>query len=125
MDKNWQNDPRLADMDKSKLEMLQNLAEQGTGKNASDMLPFLMNAASRGKSNGLNFSSGEISAVLEVLKMGKSPQEAAKIDRIVNLMQMIGRISVFLLTPSIIHSLRKASAWAVDCSRIFARLPVK
>ena len=46
MDKNWQNDPRLADMDKSKLEMLQNLAEQGTGKNASDMLPFLMNAAS-------------------------------------------------------------------------------
>ena len=35
MDKNWQNDPRLADMDKSKLEMLQNLAEQGTGKNAS------------------------------------------------------------------------------------------
>ena len=67
MDKNWQNDPRLADMDKSKLEMLQNLAEQGTGKNASDMLPFLM----------------------EVLKMGKSPQEAAKIDRIVNLMQMI------------------------------------
>ena len=42
-------------MDKSKLEMLQNLAEQGAGKNASDMLPFLMNAASRGKSNGLNF----------------------------------------------------------------------
>ena len=27
MDKNWQNDPRLADMDKSKLEMLQNLAQ--------------------------------------------------------------------------------------------------
>jgi len=87
MDKNWQNDPRLADMDKSKLEMLQNLAEQGTGKNASDMLPFLMDAASRG--NGLNFSSNEISAVLEVLKMGKSPQEAAKIDRIVSLMRMI------------------------------------
>ena len=89
MDKNWQNDPRLADMDKSKLEMLQNLAEQGTGKNASDMLPFLMDAASRGKGNGLNFSSNEISAVLEVLKMGKSPQEAVKIDRIVSLMRMI------------------------------------
>ena len=89
MDKNWQNDPRLADMDKSKLEMLQNLAEQGTGKNASDMLPVLMDAASRGKGNGLIFSSNEISAVLEVLKMGKSPQEAAKIDRIVSLMRMI------------------------------------
>mgnify|MGYP000190519531 FL=1 len=53
------------------------------------MLPFLMDAASRGKGNGLNFSSNEISAVLEVLKMGKSPQEAAKIDRIVSLMRMI------------------------------------
>lgn len=89
MDTNWQNNPKLAGMDKEKLEMLQNLAEQGAGKSASDMLPFLMNAASHGKNNGLNFSPDEISAVLEVLKIGKSPQEAAKLDRIVNLMKMI------------------------------------
>lgn len=89
MDTNWQNDPKLAGMDKTKLEMLQNLAEQGTGKSASDMLPFLMSAAARGKNNGLQFTSDEISTVLEVLKMGKSPQEAAKLDRIVSLMKMI------------------------------------
>lgn len=89
MDTSWQNNPKLADMDKSKLEMLQNLAEQGTGKNASDMLPFLMSAATQGKNSGLHFSSEEISTVLEVLKMGKSPQEAAKLDRIVSLMRMI------------------------------------
>ena len=89
MDTSWQNNPKLADIDKNKLEMLQNLAEQGTGKNASDMLPFLMNAATQGKNSGLRFSSEEISTVLEVLKMGKSPQEAAKLDRIVSLMRMI------------------------------------
>lgn len=89
MDTSWQNNPKLADMDKSKLEMLQNLAEQGAGRSASDMLPFLMNAASRGKNSGLSFSQEEISVVLEVLKMGKSPQEAAKLDRIVSLMKMI------------------------------------
>ena len=89
MDTSWQNNPKLADMDKNKLEMLQNLAEQGTGKNASDMLPFFMNAATQGKNSGLRFSSEEISTVLEVLKMGKSPQEAAKLDRIVSLMRMI------------------------------------
>lgn len=89
MDTSWQNNPKLADMDKSKLEMLQNLAEQGTGKNASDMLPFLMSAATQGKNSGLRFSSEEISTVLEVLKMEKSPQEAAKLDRIVSLMRMI------------------------------------
>ena len=89
MDKNWQNDPKLKNMDRSKLEMLQSLAEQGNGKSPSDMLPFLMSAAAQGKNSGLNLSPDEISAVLEVLKAGKSPEEAAKIDRIVSLMRLI------------------------------------
>ena len=89
MDKNWQNDPKLKNMDRSKLEMLQSLAEQGNGKSPSDMLPFLMSAAAQGKNSGLNFSPDEISAVLEGLKAGKSPEEAAKIDRIVSLMRLI------------------------------------
>lgn len=89
MNEEWKNDPKLKDIDKSKLEMLQNMAEQGNGKSAADMLPFLMSAAASGKQNGLDFSQKEISAVIEVMKAGKSPQEAAKIDRIVNLMKMI------------------------------------
>ena len=89
MDKNWQNDPKLKNMDRSKLEMLQSLEEQGNGKSHSDMLPFLMSAAAQGKNSGLNFYPDEISAELEVLKAGKSPEEAAKIDRIVSLMRLI------------------------------------
>ena len=89
MDKNWQNDPKLKNMDRSKLEMLQRLAEQGNGKSPSDMLPFLMSAAAQGKNSGLNFSPDEISAVLEVLKAGKSPEETAKIVRIVSFMLLI------------------------------------
>ncbi len=85
----WKDNPKLNGMDKSKLDMLQSLAQQGNGKSASDMLPFLMNAASQGRSSGLKFSSQEISTIIEVLKMGKSPQEAAKLDHIVNLMKMI------------------------------------
>lgn len=89
MNEEWKTDPKLKGIDKNKLDMLQNLAEKGNGKNASDMLPYLMSAASSGKRNGLHFSQQEISAVLEVMKAGKSPQESAKIDRIVNLMRMI------------------------------------
>ena len=89
MNEDWKSNPRLQGMDKNKLNMLQDLAEQGIGKSPSDMLPFLMNAASQGKNSGLNFSSNEISAILEVMKMGKSPQEVAKMDRIVNLMRMM------------------------------------
>ena len=85
----WKKDPKLEDIDAAKLDMLQKLAEKGSGKSASDMLPFLMEAASRGKKNGLNFSQPEISAILDVLKEGKSPKEQAKMDRIIGLMRMI------------------------------------
>ena len=82
MNDDWKNDPKLKEIDKTKLDMLQNLAEKGNGKSVSDMMPYLMSAAASGKKNGL-------SAVLEVMKAGKTPQEASKIDRIVNLMRMI------------------------------------
>lgn len=89
MSDDWKNDPRLSQMDPQKLSALQNLADQGLGKNPSELLPFIMGAASQGKNAGLNFSSSEISTIIEVIKMGKSPAEAARLDRIVNLMKMI------------------------------------
>lgn len=89
MSDDWKNNPKLAGMDPQKLSMLQGLADQGLGKSPSELLPFIMGAASQGKNAGLNFSSNEISTIIEVLKMGKSPAEVAKLDRIVNLMKMI------------------------------------
>lgn len=85
----WMNNPRLSGIDMSKLEMLQNLANQGSQKSQSDLMPFLMAAANQGKANGLSFQPNEIDTIIEVLKMGKSPQEAAKLDKIVNLMRMM------------------------------------
>lgn len=89
MSDDWRTNPKLAGMDKSKLDMLQSLAEQGSNKSAADLLPFIMSAASQNKSNGLKFNSNEISTIIEVLKMGKSPEEAAKLDLVVSLMKMI------------------------------------
>lgn len=89
MNEDWKSDPKLKSIDKSKLDLLQNLAEKGNGKSASDMLPYLMNAASSGKKKGLSFSQNEISSILEVMKTGKTPQETARIDKIVNLMRMM------------------------------------
>lgn len=76
-------------MDRSKLDMLQQMAQQGAGKSPSDLLPFIMNAAAKGKSAGLRFNPNEINTIIEVLKMGKSPQERAKLDQVVNLMKMM------------------------------------
>ena len=48
-----------------------------------------MAAASQGKSQGVNFNSAEMELIIEVLKQGQSPAEAAKMDKIINLMKMI------------------------------------
>ena len=82
MNDDWRNNPKLAGMDRSKLDMLQNLASQGSSKGANEMLPFLMSAAAQGKKGGLKFNADEISAIIEVLKMGKSPAEAQKLDKV-------------------------------------------
>ena len=89
MEENWQDNPKLAGMDHTKLDMLQQLASQGAGKSPSDLLPFIMNAASQGKKSGLNFNPHEINTILEVLKMGKSQKEQEKLDQVVNLMRMM------------------------------------
>lgn len=89
LEENWQDNPKLAGMDRSKLDMLQQMAQQGAGKSPSDLLPFIMNAAAKGKSAGLLFNPNEINTIIEVLKMGKSPQERAKLDQVVNLMKMM------------------------------------
>lgn len=89
LEENWQDNPKLAGMDRSKLDMLQQMAQQGAGKSPSDLLPFIMNAAATGKSAGLRFNPNEINTIIEVLKMGKSPQERAKLDQVVNLMKMM------------------------------------
>ena len=51
MNDDWKNDPKLKEIDKTKLDMLQNLAEKGNGKSVSDMMPYLMSAAASGKKN--------------------------------------------------------------------------
>lgn len=89
MSNDWKQDPKLSNIDSNKLDMLQMLAEQGKGKNISDMLPFLMSAAAQGKKSGLNFSPAERQIILDSLKKGKSPEETAKLDRIISLMGMI------------------------------------
>ena len=89
MNQDWMNDPRLEGLDKSKLALLQGLADQGGQKNPTELLPFLMAAAGQGRQQGGNFNTKEMELIIDVLKQGQSPQEAAKMDKIISLMKMI------------------------------------
>lgn len=76
------NHPSLSDIDPAKLKMLSSLAEQAQGKSQKELLPFLMAAASESRSGNMSFSPDETNAIIQALKIGKSPQEIQKIDKL-------------------------------------------
>ena len=88
---NWMNNPNLKGMDPEKLKMLNNIASQGSQKGMNELLPFLRSAVSQNKSQsgGLDFSRQEMDTIIEVLKMGKSPEEVARINRMMQIVKMM------------------------------------
>ena len=91
MAQEWMNDPTLSGIDPAKMALLNSLVQQGSKKNQNEMLAFLMSAAANSKRNGLQFSPGEMDMIAKVLKKGKSPQETAKMDRMLSMMKMLRR----------------------------------
>lgn len=89
MNQDWMNHPGLSGIDPAKMALLQNLVSQGAGKSQNEMLNFLTGAANTSQQQGLQFTPDEIDMVVEVLKAGKSPQEIAKINRMVGLLKMM------------------------------------
>ena len=87
----WMNNPALKNIDASKLQMLMSMANQGMGKSQNELLPFLMAAASQSKASGNSFSSNEVDIIINAIKQGKSPEETARIDQIISLMQQMRR----------------------------------
>ena len=84
----WTKDPSLAGLDPAKLAMLNSFAQQGAGKNPQDLLQLLMAAASQSRAKGTRFSREEMDAIIQVLKAGKSPEETARMDKIIQMMKM-------------------------------------
>ena len=89
MNQDWMNHPGLSGIDPAKITLLQNLVSQGSGKSQNEMLNFLTGAAKTSQQQGLQFTPDEMDMVVEVLKAGKSPQEIAKINKMVGLLKMM------------------------------------
>ena len=83
----WMENPALSGIDPAKLQLLTSLAGQAQGKSQNELLPFLMSAAS----GQLSFDPAEIDTIIRVLKIGKSPQETQRIDRMCALMKHFTR----------------------------------
>ncbi len=86
-DDSWTRNPALSGIDPVKLQTLISLADQAKGKNPNELLPFLMAAVSKPQDGNMAFQSSEVDAIIEVMKIGKSPEEVQRIDRLCTLMK--------------------------------------
>lgn len=91
MDDNWMNHDSLQGIDPAKLQMLSQMTSQGQQqtKSQSDLMPFLMMAANSSREKGMQFSGQEMDMIINVLKMGKSPEEVAQMDKMLMLLKML------------------------------------
>lgn len=85
----WMNSPLLNDMDPIKLELIRRAASQTSGKSGKDLVPIMMALITSANRKGIQFSSGEISLILDLLKEGKSKEEQAQIDKTIQMVNSL------------------------------------
>lgn len=83
----WMNNPQLNNIDPIKMELIHRAAAQTQGKSGKDMAPIMMALITTANKKGIRFTSEEISLILDILKEGKSKEEQAQIDRMIQMVQ--------------------------------------
>jgi len=82
------NNPALRGIDPVKLNFIMNFAQKSKPQNMKDAMPFLMANMSQAKKENIQFSNSEVQLIAEILTKDFSPEEKAKVKRI---MSMMGR----------------------------------
>lgn len=88
MDQNiFKNNPAFLSLSPEKLEFLKNFADTQKPTDIKEMVPFLLSSLNTAKRNNIQFSSAESELLIQILKQNMSPEESAKADKIIHLMQ--------------------------------------
>ena len=82
------NNPALRGMDPVKLNFIMNFAQKNKPANMKDAMPFLLANMNQAKKENIQFSNSEVQLIAEILTKDFSPEEKAKVKRI---MSMMGR----------------------------------
>ena len=83
----WMEHPKLADLDPLKQELIRTAAMKANGKNGKALAPVMMSLITGANKKGIRFTQDEISRILSILKEGKSHQEQAQIDQMVQMIR--------------------------------------
>lgn len=88
MDNNFfQNNPAFHNLSPEKLAFLMNFANAKKPAQMHEMMPFLMSSMNQAKKENIQFTSSESDLLVEVLKQGLPPEQAKKVDMVMQLMK--------------------------------------
>lgn len=87
----WLNHPLMKDMDPIKLELIKNAAKRTEGKSGKSLAPIMMSLITGAQKNGIRFTPDEMTMVISILKEGKSKEEQAQIENMVNMVMSYAR----------------------------------
>lgn len=79
----------MKNLDPVKLELIRNVLLKTNGKNGTSLLPVLMSLITGANRQGIHFTNEEISLILDLMKEGKAPEEKARIDQMVQMVQTV------------------------------------
>ena len=83
----FQNNPLLQNMAPEKLQFLMNFASSQKPTDLKEMMPFLLSTMNSAKANNIQFTDPETELLIGILKQNMSAEEAAKADKIIQLMK--------------------------------------
>ena len=89
MAQDWSKNDALSNINPQKLELLQSFLSQGNHKSPNEMMSVLMTASAASKKKGLQFTPEEIEQIIAVIRIGKSPAEQARMERMLRMVQMM------------------------------------
>ncbi len=78
---NWMEHPAMKNIDPVKLELIKMAAERTKGKTGNSLASVLLTLITSAKKKNIQFTSDEVAFIMEIMKEGKTPDEAAQIDK--------------------------------------------
>ncbi len=83
------NHPGLKGIDPAKLMSVMQLYNQAGNKSPSELLPFLLSSVGNMQKSGMSFTPDEFRLIFDVLKQGKSPEELARMNQMIQMFHMM------------------------------------
>jgi len=79
------NSEAFKNMDPLKVELIKKAAAQTQGKSGNSLAPVMMALVTNANKQGISFTADEISLIMSIMKEGKSSQEKAQMDQMMNM----------------------------------------